>query len=484
MSASYQLLEEPWIPVVDLTGEKKLLGIRTLLEQAHLLQEISDPSPLVEYGLYRLLVVFLMDALRPQDEDELEELLEAKQFPMETIERYISTCQSEGVTFDLFDRERPFLQAPFNEAWDKQIKPASVLDYTIPSGNNHIHFDHRQSEDISFSYAQAARFLPTVQLFCTAGVQGYPSGINGAPPYYAVLQGENLFETLIGSLLLQDDIPNGMKFDDPSVIWRSALPIEPKKVIVQTSWLYGALFPARRILLIPEEKSKTVKQVHLSQGMNYTATALWTDPHVAYRISSKGRFPLRPNKEKAIWRNLYELTAPGTAPQIVQQYKKYIAPPGHSLLHVLLYGVETDQASYIAAFRHGLYLPAAIIENAAASDLIKEEIEWSEKLAKALKAAVTHPDIPPQIVSQAVQTYYDCCGRTLLDLCRTCLVEETADVNALYQDWVNQTSQYAAEALERAMKSVLLRGKSLMEVSRRHGNLFKEIQKKKKEMST
>ena len=58
------------------------------------------------------------------------------------------------------------------------------------------------------------------------------------------------------------------------------------------------------------------------------------------------------------------------------------------------------------------------------------------------------------------------------------------DVNTLYQDWVNQTSQYAVDALDRAMKSVLLRGRNLMEVSHRHGILFEEIQKKKKEMST
>lgn len=481
MSASYQLLEEPWIPVVDLAGEKKLLGIRTLLEQAHLLREISDPSPLVEYGLYRLLVVFLMDALRPEDEYDLTDLLKAGQFPMETVEQYISTCQSEGVTFDLFDRERPFLQTPFNEAWDKQVKPASVLDYTVPSGNNHVHFDHRHSEEISFSYGQAARFLPAVQLFCTAGAQGYPSGMNGAPPYYAIIQGKNLFETLTNSLLLQADIQMG--FDDPPVIWRSDLPVEPKKSVAQTSWLYGMLFPARRVLLIPEEESETVQQVYLSQGMNCMAAALWTDPHVAYRVNDKGRFPLRPNQEKAIWRNLHELTAPGSVPQIAEQYKQYIAAPGRSLLHVLLYGVQTDQASYIAVFRHDLQLPAAIIENAEASDLIREEIEWSEKLARALRSAITHFDIPPQTVSQAVQTYYDRCGRTLLDLCRTCLAEETANVNALYQDWVNQTSQYAVDALDGAMKSVLLRGRSLMEVSRRHGILFKEIQKKKKEMS-
>lgn len=477
MRASYLLLDEPWIPVVDLTGAKKLLGIRALLEQAHLLREISDPSPLVEYGLYRLLVVFLMDALRPQDEDELEDLLDAKQFDMRAIDRYIALCRNEGVTFDLFDRDRPFLQTPFSEVWDKQAKPVSTLDYTVPNGNNHTHFDHRNNEEITFSYAQAAKLLPAVQLFCTAGVQGYPSGVNGAPPYFIIIQGHSLFETLIYSLLVQDDIRTD--FDDPPVIWRSCIAVEPKKPVGQTSWLYGMLFPARRVLLIPDETCQAVRQVYLSQGMNYIATDIWTDPHVAYRINDTGRFPWRPNREKAIWRNLGELTAPNQVPQIVRQYRGYMAPSGSGLLHLLLYGVQTDQASYIAAMRHDLRLPTAIIENPEASELIRNAIAWAEKLAGALQKAMTHPDIPSQTVSQAVQDYYDRCGETLMAMCDTKLMEDSVDLGTLYQDWISQTSQYAIDALNEAMRTVLLRGKSLMEVTRRHGILFAEIKKKK-----
>lgn len=478
MRASYRLLDEPWIPVVDLTGTKKQLGIRALLEQAHLLREISDPSPLVEYGLYRLLVVFLMDALRPQDVDDLEDLLNAGQFDREAIDRYIALCRDEGVTFDLFDKDRPFLQTPFNETWDKQVKPVSILDYTVPSGNNHVHFDHRSSEEIAFSYAQAAKLLPAVQMFCTAGAQSYPSGVNGAPPYFILIRGHNLFETLLYALLGRDDI----KFDDPPVIWRSRIPVEPKKPVIQTSWIYGMLFPARRVLLIPDETCQVVRQVYLSQGMNYTAADIWTDPHTAYRINAKGRFPWRPNREKAIWRSLNELAAPNQTPKIVSQYKNYFARSGSSLLHLLLYGVQTDQASYIAAMRHDFRLPTAIIENPDASEWIKDAIAWAEKLAGTLQYAMKHPDIPPQTISQALQTHYDRCGQTLMTVCDTKLTEDGTDFEALYRDWIGKTSQYAIDALNEAMQTVSLRGKSLMEVTNRHGMLFAEIKKKEKEV--
>ena len=48
MKESFLLLEEPWIPAVDLKGKRQLLGIRPLLENAHTLRAVSDASPLVE----------------------------------------------------------------------------------------------------------------------------------------------------------------------------------------------------------------------------------------------------------------------------------------------------------------------------------------------------------------------------------------------------------------------------------------------------
>lgn len=473
MSASYLLLKEPWIPATDQNGTVTFFGIRSLLEQAHRLQRISDPSPMVEYGLYRLLVVFLMDALRPQDEDKLEELLDTGQFDMDRIDAYIAMCQEEGSTFDLFDPERPFLQTPFCAQWDKEMKPVSVLDYTIPTGNNHTHFDHRRSGEIALSYGQAARLLPALQLFCTAGVQGYPSGVNGAPPYFSIIQGESLFETLIFSLLIMDDIR--IKFADPPVIWRSDIPIEPKKPMAQTSWLYGMLFPARRVLLIPNEANRCVAQIYLSQGMNYTATDLWTDPHVAYRVNKQGRFPWRPNQERAVWRNINDLIESNHTPLIVRQYKKYIGRS--NLLHILLYGVQTDQASYITALHYDLKLLSSIIENPEAGDFVRSAITQAETLERALKGALTHPDIPPSTVFQATQNYYDRCGKMLLDMCGTQMTGEDTDWGSLNQAWLDTISKYACDALNAAMERISLRGKSLVEVTKQLRILFAEIRK-------
>ncbi len=108
--ASFDVLEEGWIPVETLDGKRELLGIRQVLKRAHTLRAIRDASPLIEYSLYRLLQVFLMDALCPEDSFKLEDMLETGRFDMEAIDAYIAACEAEGVSFDLFDEKRPFFR--------------------------------------------------------------------------------------------------------------------------------------------------------------------------------------------------------------------------------------------------------------------------------------------------------------------------------------------------------------------------------------
>ena len=128
MSETFDVLSEGWIPVIDLTGERRKLGIWETLETANTLREISDISAMVEYGLYRFLGVFLMDALRPRTIGNLEDLLEDGKFPMDSIAEYVQICRREGVSFDLFDPKRPFMQTPYCPEWDEKKTPIGKLD--------------------------------------------------------------------------------------------------------------------------------------------------------------------------------------------------------------------------------------------------------------------------------------------------------------------------------------------------------------------
>lgn len=476
MKASFNVLEQAWIPVVTLEGKEETLGIRETILRAPELREISSASPLEEYSIYRFLGLFLMDMLRPESESDIGDLLEEGSFDRKKLEDYIALCMEGGVSFDLFDEERPFLQSKFDPKLDGAPKPASVLDVMRASGNNHTHFDHRDKKEEGLSPEKAIRLVLTTFLFCTAAAQGYPSGVNASPPYYGVIHGENLFETLVFTLLPTEFI--GIPLDEPPVLWRRKEPVIPKKEVGKTSWLHGMLFPTRRIHLIPNENGR-VTEVYLCQGENYVNKASWRDPYVTYRIGKDGPFPLRPSADRAIWRNLCDIVniPGGQASQLLALYR---STTERETADVVLYGVETSQASYLGIYRHTIRIPMRLTGDWRAVDLLQKCIASSENLANSLRKAMANVKVfPDALATLTLQQYYQKCETRLWEICGQAMEEGYRKEN--YAVFCDDISQYAGRAYAEAMTGTGLRASALAEAASQQLYLNKSIQKLKKE---
>lgn len=471
MRMSFNVLDEPWIPVVTLNGTKELLGIRETLRRASELKEISAVSPLEEFSIYRFLSVFLMDALRPKRVSAIKKLLKNGQFEMEQIEEYISLCEDEGVSFDLFDEKRPFMQSAYVKEWDKEPKPISVIDCFQPSGNNHLHFEHGASEKQSVTIDKAARLVLTLQQFCTAAAQGYPSGVNASPPYFGVVKAETLFATLVHALLPMQTIE--IPFDEPPVIWRSGKDVTSKLAVGQTSWLRGMLFPARRVCLILPKANEEITAVYLSQGENFVNKETWTDPFVTYRMLDTGRIPLRPKGEKPVWRSMHEITARTGRSQLLQQYLDVVDQP---YAKITMYGVETNQASYLNVMRHDICFRRDLTECDEATELLKKTIAASERLARKLRHCLRDDNtVPDNVANEAVNCFYARCEKLFWQLCDECMSVGTIQTH--YRNWCDEIGQYAKEAYSDAMTNVNLRGKALVKAAEQQKWLFMEIKK-------
>lgn len=376
----FDVLTEPWIPVD--TGEE--LSLLDTLTRAHRLKTISAASPLETYATYRLLIALLMDALQMPRRDARLDVLARGKFDMSMIEAYVARCTVEGVSFDLFDQKHPFLQATYDPKYDHEPKPVSELVHTLPTGNNHMFFDHRYARDHVLDYAQSFRSLIATYIFCTASVQDYPSSVNNTPCAYILVEGDTLFESLVLNCLSIKECSN-IAYGMPA--WRDQRPVVPKRIHADVDMLEGLTWRPRRITLVPEDG--IVRNVYLQQGLNYKGNGSWRDPHVAYIRTNKDLLTtLKLDTSRAVWRDIGKLASSskekkGFPPRVISNL-----PDDIGIVHTTIAGLVTDQASFVDVIWDRLTIPQSILDNVERGDVLRDDITFLEDCAKLVKNAV------------------------------------------------------------------------------------------------
>lgn len=391
--ASFNVLTEPWIPVIDLEGTRKELGILSCLAMAHELKEIRDPSPMIEFGLYRLLVAFVLDCLilegkRPEVTEDLQVLLQADKFDSKALEKYAADC---GEVFDLFHPTRPFLQTPMEKA---KSKPLSGLYPVTPSGTSAGHWHHQHEEDFSVCMEMAARLLTTIAPFMTAGGAGLSPSINGAPAIYALPVGNTLFSTLVLNLPLRNQDHGG-----GSVAWRTtSIPGDERS---QATVVESLTWRPRRIQLIPNSGKGakcSVSKIKFEKG-DSTRFA-WVDPNLAYRIEKEKVTPIRMRESRPLWRDAGPLALLGEAqhgnsenkvvfrrPDVVQE-SFGIHQSGQSL-EIRVYGMRTDMKMKVFEWvRSAWRIPISLGRSTRLGFLVHHELERADRAEFSLRSNI------------------------------------------------------------------------------------------------
>ena len=446
----YDVTVEKWIPVRMLNGERKKISLLELFKTAHEIQQLEGLNVMEEYSVYRFLTLFLMAVYLPEDIIDVEDILDDGKIDMEKVDKYLDLCRQEGVSFDVFDEQRPFLQSPYDAKYDKDnnIKSIAVLDKTMPSGNNAVHFDHTLESNAIMPVDKAICSLLAAQIFCTAAAQGYPSNVNGAPPLFFIPKGQNLFETLILSLrpLRMSKEPDKNDLE----LWRNPQVVVPKEKVTKTSVFYGMLFPSRRIRLIGEEGC-LLKRCYYQQGLNFIGYDSWTDFYVAYYFDKKGRHSLKPSLEKELWRNMgtiYSLAhqdiSVNNTLSVVRQYEEIMKNRDKTEMPMLSFGAVTNQSAYIDLQRGEITLNTCIADKIEKVDAVTEAIKKAEEVASYLMKSmilmvrniVDRKDYRKSDINQAVHDYYGACELRFYEFCGALAVAETEeDRQTCMEEW-------------------------------------------------
>lgn len=488
----FDVLDNPWIPVLYLDDTRKTVSLRTVLSEAHLIERLDTLNVMEEYGVYRFLILFMTCVHRPVALKQVIQICKAGKFDMKKVEEYIKLCQSEGVSFNIFDSERPFLQDAYSKEYDfpnekdapKKAKAITNIDASIPHGNNVPHFNQVWDKNATMEVDKAIRCLIASRIFCTAMGGGiYPSNVTGAPPLYYILNGKNLFETIAYSILVLDvdnrDLPS-----DKLELWRNTMPVEPEKVIYEISILQALLFPTRRILLVPPQDDGLIHHCFIKPGLNFKSIYL-DDPFVIYQLPLQKKSKkkknkettdetaddvtettekaadeyntyktsLKPKVEKNLWRHIASVYASnlmdtrvggkaGTLDILKAQYSILCEKLKHTTVVPLrLYGVATDQSSYLD-MQYGEYtMDSRIVEHPILIDEVVARLDELEKIADSLnracygyiKSLSNFRKVPLSILNQEILSYYADAETEFLDYCNK-LAECKENEHGLFND--------------------------------------------------
>ena len=246
---TFNLVDEPWIPVVGHPNGAPRVSLRQALVDAHLLRAVRHPSPLVTAALHRVLIAAVHAAAWPQTgigpwgetEEQAREVWlaawHAGALPREAINAYLDRWHDR---FWLLGGPKPFMQDP--RVADGVRKEAAVLALENDAKGAKPLF-HREPAS-PMSPAVAACQVLALQSFALPGLlQGDPTfkgvitssaqagAFHRAGAACMVVEGRTLFETLLLNChgLWPDSPGPGQRRTGDRPTWERDAPPDPRE---------------------------------------------------------------------------------------------------------------------------------------------------------------------------------------------------------------------------------------------------------------
>lgn len=287
---TFNLVENPWIPVRYLDGRNALVSLETAFRECADIADL-DCAPHERISLMRLLVCITQAELgapdTPDDWDGFGDDLESR------APAYLRRADISP-HFNLFGDGPRFLQGAVDESAEPYL--ASQMVFHFATGNSPTHLDHGGGTERVFSEAFLARTILIYQLFFVGGSMA--SKIKGNGPalkiLHTLLRGSNLKETVILNCIDSDTLASaGISFGRP--VW------EDGSQGANCASLLGRLVPFQcRLKLLPD-------MVHtwLEDGLSYPDYPAAREPSATIISKKDERFLLRADLARGIWKDLH-----------------------------------------------------------------------------------------------------------------------------------------------------------------------------------
>ena len=408
-TTTFDLLDEPWLPVSLLDGRAETWGLLDLFARAHEARGLSEPSPLTFTATMRFLLAILHRAYEgPANPAEWAAIRERGQFDADRIATYLERYRGR---FDLFHPERPFAQSPTVAGNAGDEKPITQLAFERVSGNNGTLYDHSVDEaPLPVSPGDAARLVLTAHQYGFAGAQIFRDTPMIAG-YCLLLEGANLFQTLTLNLQEYDDeLPDGLGRTGDAPWWELDVdpPIDPagNLPLGLTDLL---TWRGRRVLLVPDDDGQ-VRRCWYRPNYQLRPGVI-VDPFkrcvpVLDGDQERGWFPRGFQPDRALWRDSYAFFPkeypvrgiPRSVPRptvitwldtVRAYFDTWRVEPFPDTPSLLATGIVNTQAKIHLWRMDRLPLPLEVLHDDDRARRVEDAIQYADQIRSALRVAAS-----------------------------------------------------------------------------------------------
>ncbi|EPG75171.1 CRISPR-associated protein CasA/Cse1, type TIGR02547 [Leptospira fainei serovar Hurstbridge str. BUT 6] len=502
---SFNLLTEPWLPVISLKKEKQFLNLNEFLKNAHTLERFDFPLPGLETAVIRFLVALVHIVGAPETLKEWEEKLSKGKFE-EGFIKELNAKYSDKL--DLFSKKDPFMQEANLAKSEEGIDGVDRLISFFPYATNQIHWNHKFAEQsvnlTAISCASAVSLLLFSHSTMMAGGAGYKPGINGVPPLMILLKGTNLYNSIFLNVL-NGNFVNSL-FDQKYLGKNtSAFPIFKKGEISseKINLQMGLLWKSRDLLLMPERSEEfscslsgrksniLIKNVIFNPQSIFTKKdSFWHDPTIIkIDAGSKGiKKMTTQNRDLPAWKEYPSLiNTKGRngnkriffPPLVIQQLSTIQPIRKRPKGNIMIFSLATDNKAKIFEISENEYFfNPTFIDNEDSIKAIEgfvnsvEQFQW--KLQSALKIAYKirpGSNIRPPSFEAA---YWHEIGSNFEEALERLSIED--DINLIQNSWNELLANHVWKTFYKHTEKLILNPKNLKQYQAGNQFLEKQIQ--------
>lgn len=332
----FNLIEEPWIRVIDFDCNVSEVSLKHLFRNAHNYKDLSGELPTQDFAILRLLLAVLHTVFSRYDtdgnaasfedeEDAVErwqELWKKGEFPYEVTDNYLEQVKE---SFWLFHPTRPFYQTEHATIGTEYSAP-KLFGNLSESGNKIRLFPSVSGEEKqSMSFSEAARWLIYVNAYDDTAVKPSTEGKENAKKKgisfdspgvgwlgkigLISILGNNLFETLMLNLVFLNESKELFEKEKP--IWEREIIPDAERVKIALPNNLSELYTLQSRRLFLKREDDKVTGYYLLGGDFFDRENAFVEPMTVWKNTEKKSadiyVPRRHNVSKQFWRDFSSL---------------------------------------------------------------------------------------------------------------------------------------------------------------------------------